>query len=343
MELNTFCTRAETDTRNLSLHLKVRVVEILGCSEAMWEWVREFQIRELEKERKRKERAALAAKNIGVGGGRVAYYHRDRARNRGKEKADNGQPPMPQKTIVESPTLAPRSPVEPKPFTFKTSREPLSLITKTSGEKPAPAPKVKAKRVGGGRVSYFHQPAQGAGSRARANSGGADLRARAPPRSPTIDTASKGTPSIYSATSNESGRRDDSFDHMEKGVRQELLHMTRQRFDEVLAWFQFDMNDSIGLTRSMIARTHCEPYPTEPTEQRKMFDEACQKLADHLQQHPKLPSPLVQSPGCGSSVGSPTCIRQGEEELCCLPPLLSLVHPSKRLCRTIRVWVAWKP
>ena len=74
--------KPEIDIRSLNLHLRVRVLEILGCSEAMWDWVREFQYRELEKERKRKEQLALAAKTVqGVGGGRVSYYHHDRVKN----------------------------------------------------------------------------------------------------------------------------------------------------------------------------------------------------------------------------------------------------------------------
>lgn len=107
-----------------------------------------------------------------------------------------------------------------------------------------------------------------------------------------------------------------------------------------------DMDDSIRLTRSMATRTPSSPFPTDPTEQRKTFDVACHKLETYLQQHPGSPTSFVK-PGSivsgkwsgSSSSGS----QQSEEELCCLPPLLNLVHPSKRLCRTIRVWVAWKP
>ena len=56
------------------------MVEIIGCSEAMWDWVKEFQDRE-EKERKRKELALAAAKKSVqyAGGGRVSAYQRQRA------------------------------------------------------------------------------------------------------------------------------------------------------------------------------------------------------------------------------------------------------------------------
>ena len=108
-------------------------------------------------------------------------------------------------------------------------------------------------------------------------------------------------------------------------------------------WFRYsDMDDSIRLSRSMNTRALSSPYPTDPSEQRKLFDDACQKLEAHLQSNSKQHSPLTQSSEYGSSSGSPTISRRGEEELCCLPPLLNLVHPSRRLSRTIRVWVAWK-
>ena len=104
-----------------------------------------------------------------------------------------------------------------------------------------------------------------------------------------------------------------------------------------------DMDDSILLTRSMTTRTHLAPYSTEPSERRKSFDEACQKLEGYLQLHPGFPSPIIGSSVGGPSSASPRNGQAEEEELCCLPPLLNLVHPSRRLCRSIMVWTAWKP
>ena len=210
-------TKAEIHTRTLSLHLRARVVEILGCSEAMWDWLREFQIQEREKERKLREKLARSPKQ-GVGGGRVAYYHHDR-RNRGaRERTDGGQ-------------LAVSS---------KTSREPVSPASKTSGEQPAPPAKPVRRRAGGGRVSYFHQPVvKNPAGRERANSGSTDNSTlRRPAKSYTSDSRSNGAPSLYSATSSGSSKTEAPHDHMEKSIKQELVRMTRQRFDEILLWFQ---------------------------------------------------------------------------------------------------------
>lgn len=336
---NSLCgKKTEVDTTNLSLHLRVRVVEIVGCSEAMWDWVKEFQVRELEKERKRKQKEALASKTVqGVGGGRVAYYHRDRVRNRGDREKTSGGQLAASKTNTES--LSPVSKEQKSPTSFRTTREPLPPpVTKPAKEKAKPV-----RRVGGGRVSYFHQPVQKTAGRERANSSGNDHTATRPrPTRPCPEPSIK-APSLCSASSDGSAKVDDPYDRIERNVRQELLHMTRGRFDELLSWFQFDMDDSIRLSRSMTTGTTSSPYPTEPSEQRKLFDDACQKLEAHLQSNPKPHSPLTQSSEYGSSSGSPTISRRGGEELCCLPPLLNLVHPSRRLSRTIRVWVAWKP
>lgn len=235
--------KSETNTRSLSLHLRVRVVEILGCSEAMWDWVREFQTRELEKERRLKEKMAMASKPTqGIGGGRVAYYHQDRTRNRGtRERADSMKQGLASKTSRETLTLASKTSREPKPLAAKTSREPPSPATKTSGDQPPPAAK-PVRRVGGGRVSYFHQPAvRNPGGRERANSGSTDnsiLRQRRAIRSHTADAKNQGAPSLYSVTSSGSGKTDDPHDRMDRIIKQELMHMTRQRFDEILLWFQ---------------------------------------------------------------------------------------------------------
>ena len=225
--------RPEVDTTNLSLHLRVRVVEIVGCSEAMWDWVREFQTRELEKEKKRKEKEALAAKTVqGVGGGRVAYFHHDhRTRTRGdQEKTAGGQ------LAVSKTNAEPLSPVskEPKsPTSPRTTRQPLPPPVTKAGKKAKPV-----RRVGGGRVSYFHQPVQKTAGRERANSNGNDHVATRPRQTKACTEASIKAPSLCSASSDGSGKADDPYDRIERSVRQELLHMTRGRFDELLLWFQ---------------------------------------------------------------------------------------------------------
>lgn len=216
------------DSRTLSLHLRVRVVEILGCSEAMWEWVREFQVREFEKERKRKELAANTVQ--GFGGGRVAARHKVRVRNPGGRGGAGSVKPTPApKTNPEVRSIASGSSREPvSPVTTKSTKDLLPLVTKTSGEKPP-----KARRAGGGRVSYFQQPVRSP-ARDRANSSGTDR-----PHFPSRGTGqSRRSPSLYSKTSNGSGKSEEPLDRMELSVKQELLHMTRQRFDEILSWFQ---------------------------------------------------------------------------------------------------------
>lgn len=235
--------KAEVNTRSLSLHLRVRVVEIIGCSEVMWDWVREYQTRELEKERLLKEKLALPPKNIGVGGGRVAGFH-SRAQNRAaRDRADGGQlalktsrqPLAPAlKTSEELKPLASKTSREPPSLTTKASKEPVSPATKTSGKQPA-SPAKPVWRAGGGRSSYNRQPAQ---NRKRANSSGVGDHSSLRTRGSIGEAKSKGAPSVYSVTSSRSGKTDGSRDRIEKGVRQELLHMTRARFDELLLWFQ---------------------------------------------------------------------------------------------------------
>ncbi|KAK0459813.1 uncharacterized protein EV420DRAFT_1268944, partial [Desarmillaria tabescens] len=52
-------TKLHIDLRTLNLHLAVRTAEILGCSEAMWEWVLEYQH---EARRKRRDSDAASKK-----------------------------------------------------------------------------------------------------------------------------------------------------------------------------------------------------------------------------------------------------------------------------------------
>ena len=180
----------EIDVKSLSLHLRVRVVEILGCSEAMWEWVKEFQHRENEKERRHQEQLAAAAKARpmqGVGGGRVAYYHHDHARRKGGRRGTGSEG-------SDHPALR-----------HKTSTKTFS--TGTSGKKSG---------------SDGHSlDGDGQGTSMKSPGCVAD--------SPT---------SYYSPTSSGSVRGDDPSERMEKNIRLELLRMTRDRFDEVLSWFQ---------------------------------------------------------------------------------------------------------
>ena len=179
-QLNTFPNRkAEIDIRSLNLHLRARVIEILGCSEAMWDWVREFQHKELEKEKKRKKQQALAARTVqGVGGGRVSYYHRDRVRSSGRERKNSAE-------------------------------SDLSILRRKKPTKGFPISASKKKR----------------------EDDGCDL-----------DGDSQGnvaeSPTSYCTTSFGSVRGDDPSEYMEKSVKEELLRMTRVRFDEVLSWFQ---------------------------------------------------------------------------------------------------------
>lgn len=173
--------RAEIDDRNLNLHLRARVVEILGCSEAMWGWVKEFQGREMEKERKRKEEElALAAKTVqGVGGGRVSYYHRDRARqNAARERQISAAGDLHRKRSAKS-------------FTASGSRKRHDDGNGLNGDDQ-------------GKISGYVAE----------------------------------SPSSYFSTLFGSTKGGDPSDRMEKSVKQELLHMSRERFEEILSWFQ---------------------------------------------------------------------------------------------------------
>ena len=169
--------KAEVDVRSLNLHLRARVVEILGCSEAMWGWVKEFQGRELEKERKRKEeQQALAAKPVQrVGGGRVSYYHHAPARqNTARERQNSSGGDLHRKRSAKS-------------FTASGSRN-------LNGDDQ--------------------------GSLVKASGNVAE------------------SPSSYFSSSFPSTKGEDPTDPMEKSVKQELLQMTRERFEEILSWFQ---------------------------------------------------------------------------------------------------------
>jgi len=178
--------KAEIDVRSLNLHLRVRVVEILGCSEAMWDWVKEFQYRELEKERKRKERLALAASTVqGVGGGRVSYYHRDRVKNNaGRERQNSvgNDNPLHRKKSTKS---------------FSTSA---------------------SKKRHGDDGYGLNGDYQGTLVKV--------------PGNVAVSPTSSFSTSLGSA------KGDDPSEHLEKSVKQELLRMTRERFDEILSWFQ---------------------------------------------------------------------------------------------------------
>lgn len=175
--------RAEIDIKNLNLHLRVRVVEILGCSEAMWDWVKVFQHQESEKEKKRK--AQVAKKVQGVGGGRVSYFHHDHVRQagaRGRVNSGGGGHPA-----------------------LRHQRSSRGLATGVSREKRSE-------------------------DRSSLNGGGQGTSGK-------VSGYLAESPTSYFTTSSGSVKEEDPSERMKK-VKQELLHMTRDRFDEALAWFQ---------------------------------------------------------------------------------------------------------
>lgn len=179
--LNAFPNQGtEIDVRSLNLHLRVRVVEILGCSEAMWEWVREFQHRELEKEKKKRKEEKPKPAVQGVGGGRVSYYHRDRTRQAGARGRVN------------------------------------------SGGNDHPALRTR-KSTRSFTVSVGNEKRGDDGERMSLNVSG--------------NVAESPTSYFTTSSGSGSGKEDDPGERMKK-VRQELLHLTRERFDEVLSWFQ---------------------------------------------------------------------------------------------------------
>ena len=185
--LNAFPNQGtEIDVRSLNLHLRVRVVEILGCSEAMWDWVKEFQHRELEKEKekekKRKEQKPRAVQ--GVGGGRVSYYHRDHTRQAGARGRMN-------------------STGSDQALRHKKSTR--GLTVGTGGEKRG-----------------------GDGDSVNGNGQGTFVK---------VSGSIAESPTSYHTTSFGSVKEDDPSERTKK-VRQELLHLTRERFDEALSWFQ---------------------------------------------------------------------------------------------------------
>ena len=172
--------KGEIDVKSLNLHLRARVVEILGCSEEMWEWVKGIQYLESEKERKLKEQraeaAAAAAKSVRrAGGGRVSYYHHDRNRQARERMNSEGND---------------------------------LLRRKRSGKDSAPSTSKNGSNVGnqGTFVKVSGRMVE--------------------------------PPSTYLTTSFGSGKGDDPSEHLEESVKKELLHMTRERFDELLSWFQ---------------------------------------------------------------------------------------------------------
>jgi len=173
----------EIDVRSLNLHLRVRVVEILGCSEAMWDWVKEFQHRELELEKEKKPKEQQKPKTF-VGGGRVSYYHHDRARQAGGRARMNSA----------GSEQALRHKRSTRGFTVGTGSE---------------------KRGGDGDSVNGH----GQGTFVKVSGSVAE------------------SPTSYFTTSFGSVKEDDPSERTKK-VRQELLHLTRERFDEVLSWFQ---------------------------------------------------------------------------------------------------------
>jgi len=177
---------AEIDVKSLNLHLRVRVVEILGCSEAMWDWVKEFQHRELEKEKekKRKEQKPKppATPRPGVGGGRVSYFHHDHARQAGARGRMN-----------------------------------------STGSDQALRHKRSTRTIGAGS-----ERRGGDGDSLNGNGQGTSVK---------VSGYTPESPTSYFTTSSGSVKEDDPNERMKK-VRQELLHLTRERFDEVLSWFQ---------------------------------------------------------------------------------------------------------
>ncbi|KAJ4482031.1 hypothetical protein J3R30DRAFT_3285938, partial [Lentinula aciculospora] len=58
-------TTMNIDLRSLNLHLALRVTEILGCSETMWEWVLEYQEQARNKKRSQETQARARSRSIG--------------------------------------------------------------------------------------------------------------------------------------------------------------------------------------------------------------------------------------------------------------------------------------
>ena len=173
---------AEVDIRSLNLHLRARAVEVLGCSEAMWDWVKEYQQQEGEKETKRKERQKP---RTFVGGGRVSYFHHDNARQAGTRGRMNSGG-------SDHPALR--------------HKRSMRSITTGAGN--------------GGRGDD--------GCSVNGNSQGTFVK---------VSGYMAESPSSYFTTSFGSVQEDNSSERTKK-VKQELLRLTRDRFDEVLSWFR---------------------------------------------------------------------------------------------------------
>jgi len=112
----------------------------------------------------------------------------------------------------------------------------------------------------------------------------------------------------------------DPSERLGPEVKRELMEMTRERFNEIMTWFRYDMDDNVALGAAVHSQFGWQSFTPQRTEDRTAFDLACARWETY------------QAEKLGNSHH-----RMSKED-CPIPR----TPPTKRLSRTLRVFVAWK-
>jgi len=239
--------RIEIDLRSLNLHLRARVAEVLACAESMWDWVRDFQRSENERERGR-----IQGRTGGSSGGM-------------KRRGESVRRTASGKKFLED-----------------------DLMLGTTLGVPVSSMDGIGERIG-------------------------------------------------------------------EDARGELLQMTRERFDEIMTWFQFDMDDSVALGAAIKRQFGWPSFIPQRTDERTAFELACSRWESYEVETLQTRSDRdrVNYAGAMGDGRAEERVDKGQEghkvkhgnredkRSPVIPPI-SRTHPSNRLCRTLRVFVAWK-
>jgi hypothetical protein len=128
-------------------------------------------------------------------------------------------------------------------------------------------------------------------------------------------------------------------------IKDAILEMTRDDFDQILTEFQLDMQDKTSIKDSLEQRFSWRTFSSEPLPDRKAFDAACQRYDEWLA------SETQKQLGYGSSSNiSGLPVAEGEE-LAADASLWNTAHSTRlprqlssceQLSRAMRVFLAWK-
>ncbi|KAG5652892.1 hypothetical protein H0H81_003256 [Sphagnurus paluster] len=146
-----------------------------------------------------------------------------------------------------------------------------------------------------------------------------------------------------------------SHDDSQNSFRKSLLDLTRDEFNGLLSKFEMDMRDKCGLGNALEERFSWPSAESTPSPERKIFETACEKwdkweMEQEANHHQRIPAgPYIAtrpSPTAQQFSDSNDYISHGHgrgKKRVSTSSGSTLLPPTRRMSRAMRVFVAWNP